>query len=97
MAKWRSKIKMSKMNVRSQIMKRRRRKPNPDNRKDNVERIQRNIDMTIHNMEAAEEMIASTPDEKMKKTLTEKNERRRQALDGMRSEIRDESNARKKN
>ncbi len=77
-------------------MKRRRNKPNPDNRKDNVERIQRNIDMTIHNMEAAEEMIETTPDAKMKKTLLEKNERRRQALDGMRSEIRDEANARKK-
>ena len=77
-------------------MKIRRRKPNPDNRKDNVERIQKNIDMTIHNMEAAEEMIAKTPDAKMKKTLEAKNERRRQALDGMRSEIRDESKARNK-
>jgi small acid-soluble spore protein (thioredoxin-like protein) len=82
--------------IRSRAMKRRRNKPNPDNRKDNVERIQRNIDMTIHNMEAAEEMIETTPDEKMKDTLSEKNERRRQALDGMRSEIRDEANARKK-
>jgi small acid-soluble spore protein (thioredoxin-like protein) len=33
-------------------------RPNPDNREDNVERIQHNIDMTIHNMEAAEEMIS---------------------------------------
>lgn len=71
-------------------------RPNPDNREDNVERIQKNIDYTIHNMEAADEMIAETSDEKMKKTLKEKNERRRQALDGLRSEIRDEANARKK-
>lgn len=77
-------------------MKRHNNKPNPDNRADNVERIQRNIDMTIHNMEAAEEMIAQTPDEKMKQTLSEKNDRRRQALDGMREEIKDEANARKK-
>lgn len=77
-------------------MKIRRNRPNPDNRKDNVERIQRNIDMTIRNMEAADEMIAHTPDEKMKKTLAEKNERRRRALDGMRNEIRDEAGARKK-
>jgi small acid-soluble spore protein (thioredoxin-like protein) len=69
-------------------------RPNPDNRADNVERIQKNIDMTIHNMEAADDMIASTPDEKMKKTLTEKNARRREALEGMRDEIRDEANAR---
>lgn len=69
-------------------------RPNPDNREDNVEKIQKNIDMTIHNMEAAEDMIAETPDENMKESLSEKNERRRQALDGMRSEIRDEAKAR---
>ncbi len=77
-------------------MKIRRNKPNPDNRKDNVERIQKNINRTIHNMEAADEMIAKTPDAKMKKTLEGKNERRRQALDGMRSEIKDEARARNK-
>lgn len=71
-------------------------RPNPDNREDNVERIQHNINMTIHNMEAAEEMISKTPDENMKETLVEKNERRRQALDGMRSEIKDEAKAREK-
>jgi small acid-soluble spore protein (thioredoxin-like protein) len=71
-------------------------RPNPDNREDNVERIQHNIDMTIHNMEAAEEMISKTPDKNMKETLTGKNERRRQALDGMRSEIKDEAKAREK-
>ena len=68
-------------------------RPNPDNREDNVERIQHNINRTIHNMEAAEEMIARTPDENMKETLMEKNERRRDALDGMRSEIKDEAKA----
>ncbi len=77
-------------------MKKHNNRPNPDNRDDNVDRIQRNIDMTIHNMEAAEEMIAETPDEKMKKTLSEKNDRRRQALDGMREEIKDEANTRNK-
>ncbi len=77
-------------------MKKHYNRPNPDNRDDNVDRIQRNIDMTIHNMEAAEEMIAETPDEKMKKTLSEKNDRRRQALDGMREEIKDEANTRNK-
>lgn len=69
-------------------------RPNPDNRDDNVERIQRNIDMTIRNMEAAEEMIAKTSDEKMKKSLAAKNERRRDALEAMRREIRDEAEAR---
>jgi small acid-soluble spore protein (thioredoxin-like protein) len=72
-------------------MKRRRNKPNPDDRSNNAERIQKNINMTIRNMEAADEMIAKTPDTQMKRTLTEKNERRSRALDGMRHEMRDES------
>lgn len=66
--------------------------PKPDNREDNAERIQKNINHTIQNIEAADEMIAETPDTKMKKTLMKKNERRRAALDGMRSEMRDETN-----
>ena len=70
-------------------------KHNPDDRRDNVERIQKNINRTIRNTELAEEMIAKTDDEKMKKTLEEKNERREDALRGMREEIRDEAIARK--
>lgn len=69
-------------------------KPNPDDRSDNAERIQRNIGYTLKNMEAADEMIEETPDEKMKKTLAEKNERRREALRAMRSEMRDETKGR---
>ena len=72
-------------------------KNKPDDRRNNVERIQRNIDLTIYNMELADEMISKTSDEKLKKALTEKNERRRQALEGMRREIRDEANAQKNN
>lgn len=71
-------------------------RPNPDDRSDNVERIQHNINMTIHNMEAAEDMIARTPDKEMKSILIEKNERRREALNGMREEIRDEALSREK-
>lgn len=66
-------------------------KHNPDDRRDNVEKIQRNINYTIQNIELAEEMIAKTDDEKMKKELEAKNERRRDALDGMRKEIKDEA------
>jgi len=47
-------------------------KPKPDDRRDNVEKIQKNIDMTIHNMELADDMIAKTDDEKTKKELMEK-------------------------
>ena len=71
-------------------------KPNPDNRKDNVEKIQKNINMTIHNMELADEMIAKTDNDKTKEELKEKNERREKALDGFRNEIKDEADAREK-
>lgn len=71
-------------------------KPNPDNRADNVERIQRNIDMTMDNIHRANEMIQKTSDQKMKQALTAKNERRMDALEGMRQEIKDEANAAKK-
>lgn len=66
-------------------------KTKPDDRSDNVENIQFNIDKTIQNMELADEMIAKTDDENMKSALEDKNERRRDALDGMRREIRDEA------
>lgn len=68
-----------------------RNRTKPDDRSDNVERIQENINHTIQNIEAAEEMIAKTDDEKMKKELEEKNDRRRDALQGMKREIRDEA------
>ena len=67
-------------------------KPNPDNRADNVIRIQHNIDMTIDNIHRANEMIEKTPDQKMKQELIAKNERREEALNGMRREIKDEAN-----
>ena len=63
----------------------------PDDRRDNVDRIQDNISSTIQNIHRAEEMISKTDDEKMKATVTEKNERRDDALNDMRSEIRDEA------
>ena len=44
-------------------------KPNPDDRSDNVERIQENIDETIHNMELAEDMIAKTDNPQTKEDL----------------------------
>ena len=70
-------------------------KPNPDDRSDNVERIQHNIDNTIQNMELADELIDKTSDPKARKQLKSKNARREQALDGFRHEIQDEAKARK--
>lgn len=77
--------------VYKEYMMKRRNRPNHDNRSDNAERIQKNINNTIGNIEAAEEMILETSDKKMKKTLSDKNKRRRQALEGMRNEMRDET------
>lgn len=71
-------------------------KTNPDKRNDNVERIQKNINMTIHNMELADEMIEKTDNPKTKDELCAKNDRREQALEGMRKEIKDEADAREK-
>lgn len=48
-------------------------------------------------MKRAEDMIQITDDEKTKQDLIEKNERRRDALKGMREEIREEAIARKNN
>lgn len=63
----------------------------PDDRTDNVDRIQYNIDKTILNCELADEMIVKTDDPNMKQILEEKNERREKALHAMRKEIRDEA------
>lgn len=65
--------------------------PKPDDRSNNVDRIQDNITMTIQNIHRADEMIEKTSDNKMKNELKEKNRRRQDALKGMRSEIRDEA------
>lgn len=70
-------------------------KPNPDDRSDNVENIQRNINHTITNIRKANEMIDKTSDEKAKRELIAKNERREEALEGMRREIKDEAEHRK--
>jgi small acid-soluble spore protein (thioredoxin-like protein) len=71
-------------------------KAKPDDRRDNVERIQENINHTIQNMRRADEMIEETSDDVMRENLKAKNERREEALKGMRSEIREEAIAREK-
>jgi len=51
----------------------------------NIDRIQRNIDMTIVNMRQADEIINTTLDRQRKQTLITKNQRREQALESMRN------------
>ncbi len=71
-------------------------KSKPDDRSDNVERIQYNIDKTIENCRRADEMIEETGDMKMKRVLEQKNERREDSLNSMRKEIKDEAEYKEK-
>ncbi|SFL53841.1 small acid-soluble spore protein (thioredoxin-like protein) [Gracilibacillus orientalis] len=65
-------------------------KPNPDDRSDNVEKLQHKVQDTIENIEEAHDtMQYASPEEKEK--ITEKNRRREEAISGMRSEIKDEA------
>ncbi|WP_313345066.1 small acid-soluble spore protein Tlp [Sedimentibacter sp.] len=66
-------------------------KPRQDDRRDNVDRIQRNIDNTIANYRETEDMIRNSVSNKQKNDLQEKNERREQSIKNMRREIRDEA------
>lgn len=65
--------------------------PKPDDRRDNVEKIQRNINNTIKNIDDANEMSQRIDNPKTKQELQAKNARREEALDGMRKEIADEA------
>lgn len=66
-------------------------KPKPDNRRDNVDKLQFAIDNTISNYRESNEIISLTNDEKLKSDLEKKNQKRENAIDSMRDEIRDEA------
>ena len=66
-------------------------KVNPDDRRDNVDKIQQHINDTLDNIHKANDMIEITDDEKTKQDLKAKNERREEALNSFRNEIRDEA------
>jgi small acid-soluble spore protein (thioredoxin-like protein) len=66
-------------------------KHNPDDRRDNVDHIQKNIDATIRNTQLADDLISKTSDPKTKEALEDKNVRRSHALNDMRHEIKDEA------
>lgn len=71
-------------------------KQNPDDRRDNVEKIQKSIHNTIENIEAAEETAEFADNHKAKKEIEAKNDRRREAIKGMRHEVKDEAAHKKK-
>ncbi|MGM0750849.1 MAG: small acid-soluble spore protein Tlp [Bacillota bacterium] len=66
-------------------------KPNPDDRSDNVEKLQGMVQHTIENMEKAEESMAFTDSEEQLQSIKDKNERRRESLQAFRNEIKDEA------
>lgn len=66
----------------------------PDDRTDNVERIQHSISNTIEHMREAEDFVRAHDDEmdsRDKAEILAKNHRREDAVQGFREEIRDES------
>ncbi|RST73012.1 small acid-soluble spore protein Tlp [Siminovitchia acidinfaciens] len=65
-------------------------RPKPDDRSDNVEKLQEMVHNTIENMEKAEETMQFS-NEEQKAQIEQKNERRRESIQGMREEIEDEA------
>jgi len=67
-------------------------KPNPDDRSDNVEKLQsmiHNTEEKIHKAEISMEFSGSKQQEQIKA----KNERRREAIQGFKEEVKDEAHS----
>lgn len=75
-------------------MSQERRRPNPDDRSDNVEKIQEMIQDTYENIAESEEHLRWASGED-KENIKKKNERRRESIEGFREEIKDENKYRK--
>ena len=67
---------------------------NPDDRSDNVEKLQDMIENTLENIDESEAAMGLSTEEE-KQMIKQKNENRRTSIDAMRSEIKDEEAARK--
>ncbi|WP_010530726.1 small acid-soluble spore protein Tlp [Lentibacillus jeotgali] len=65
-------------------------KPKPDDRSDNVEKLQNMVQDTIQNIEEAHDTMKHSSGEE-KEEIKDKNKRREQAIEGMRQEIKDEA------
>jgi small acid-soluble spore protein (thioredoxin-like protein) len=72
-------------------------RPKPDDRSDNVEKLQEHIDETFGNLRDAEDHLAAHKHEmhpQQAEALEDKNRRRREAIEGFREEIKDEAHRR---
>jgi small acid-soluble spore protein (thioredoxin-like protein) len=67
-----------------------KRKSNPDDRSDNVEKLQSMIVHTIENMDEAEHAMEFA-NEDDRANIAAKNERRRDSLEAFRAEVKDEA------
>lgn len=66
----------------------------PDNRADNVEKLQKKVQDTLQNLHEAEEYLAEHADEISSTELNnvkQKNANRRESIAGFREEIKDEA------
>ncbi|HEX6593542.1 MAG TPA: small acid-soluble spore protein Tlp [Bacillota bacterium] len=64
--------------------------PKPDDRQDNVEKLQEMVQDTIQNIEESHETLKYSSSEEVKEQIQAKNKRREEAIEGMRAEIKDE-------
>lgn len=67
-------------------------KPKPDDRSDNVAKLQSMVQETIENIEEAEDSLEFATGEQ-RQQIEAKNERRRESIAAMRQEIKDEAHA----
>lgn len=66
------------------------RKPKPDDRSDNVEKLQEQVANTIENLEEAHDTLQQDLSEEQRQAILEKNRRREHSIAGKREEIKDE-------
>jgi len=68
-------------------------RPKPDDRSDNVEKLQSMVQNTIENIEEAQDtMQFASPEERER--IEAKNHRREESIEAMRAEIKDEASQR---
>ncbi|MDL0435292.1 MULTISPECIES: small acid-soluble spore protein Tlp [unclassified Niallia] len=65
-------------------------RPNPDNRADNVEKLQDMIENTLDNIDKSEETMAFASSEE-RANIEAKNKRREESIDAFREEVKDEA------
>ncbi|MFJ7976595.1 small acid-soluble spore protein Tlp [Peribacillus sp. JNUCC 23] len=68
-------------------------KHNPDDRSDNVEKLEDMIQNTMENIDAAEETLEFTSGDN-RNAIKEKNQRRQESIESFKNEIEDEKQAR---